>query len=104
MLILSGRGGTETTSAGYSQFAKSVASRSELVTGSVTRSEYTPSSGNSLGPPAVPTEPPRYTPSYSGYKPTATVTFDSSTLFELREWCLRKVSILCRSAAVAAAV
>ncbi|WKX93647.1 hypothetical protein Q1695_011142 [Nippostrongylus brasiliensis] len=62
-----------TSSPGYAQFAKSLTTRSELssaAAASLTRSEYTP---NNAGPPPVPTDPPRYTPSYTGYKPTATV-------------------------------
>ncbi|PIO77788.1 MYND finger [Teladorsagia circumcincta] len=40
----------------------------------MTRSEYTANNSATMrGPPPVPIDPPRYTPSYSGYKPTATV-------------------------------
>ncbi|KAK6047508.1 hypothetical protein COOONC_14987, partial [Cooperia oncophora] len=67
--------GTDAVSPGYAQFSKAVATRSELGPPSnLTRSEYTLNNTNVRGPPPpIPTDPPRYTPSYSGYKPTATV-------------------------------
>ncbi|XGW10477.1 hypothetical protein V3C99_012175, partial [Haemonchus contortus] len=70
-----GAAAMDAVSPGYAQFAKSVATRSELgAAASMTRSEFSPSNAVSRGmPPPIPVDPPRYTPSYSGYKPTATV-------------------------------
>ncbi|EPB73902.1 MYND finger [Ancylostoma ceylanicum] len=67
-----GRSSTGTTmSPGYAQFSKAVTSRSELGAATLTRPDYP---GNSAGAvPPAPADPPRYTSSYTGYKPTATV-------------------------------
>ncbi|KHJ93552.1 ubiquitinyl hydrolase 1 [Oesophagostomum dentatum] len=69
----SSAGATTTTQAspGYAQFSKAVTSRSELGAGTLPRPDYPGSSAATVPP--VPADPPRYTSSYSGYKPTATV-------------------------------